>query len=140
IYTTVISSPTYNVSCYHDELREPQLHKIALPISADECIIDNMRLDSAMLPNHVEVTNLDKVFWPHNHVTKSDLLVYMREVAPYMLPFLRNRLLTVIRCPDGITKESFFQKHRPYYTPSYIKVVTIKDETFIHCDQIDALL
>ncbi len=135
-----ICAQIHTLDRYKNELREPQFHKIALPISPDECTIENMRLDLAMLPNHVEVTNLDKVFWPHHHVTKSDLLVYMREVAPYMLPFLRNRLLTVIRCPDGITKESFFQKHRPSYAPSYIKGVTIKDETFIHCDQLDALL
>src|SRR5699024_2031811 len=74
------------------------------------------------------------------HLTKGDLLVYLREIAPYMLPFLKERALTIIRSPDGMTKEHFFQKHLPSHAPSFIEGVPIDDEQFIVCNHLDALI
>ena len=58
-------------------------------------------------------TNLDKVFWPEEGITKGDLIEYYRAVAPAMLPFLRDRPLVLDRYPDGIAGKSFFQKNAP---------------------------
>jgi len=55
-------------------------------------------------------TNLDKVFWPGEGITKGDLLDYYRTVAPWMLPYLAGRPLMMDRYPDGITGKSFFQR------------------------------
>lgn len=67
----------------------------------------------------IEVTNTDKFLWPA-FFKKKDLLTYMIEISPWMLPFLKQRALTIIRCPDGIDKESFFQKSLPDYAPGFL--------------------
>src|SRR5207247_8311798 len=70
---------------------------------------------TAVMPGGVERSNLDKVFWPDAGLTKGDLLRYFEAVAPFVLPPLRGRPLTVIRFPDGIGKFSFYQKDTPKY-------------------------
>ena len=55
-------------------------------------------------------TNLDKVFWPEDGYTKGDLLAYYHAVAPFILPYLRDRPLSLNRHPNGIHGPSFFQK------------------------------
>ncbi len=57
-----------------------------------------------------KLTNLDKIYWPKEGYTKGDLIAYYREVAPVILPHLRNRAMSLHRHPDGIEGESFFQK------------------------------
>lgn len=135
-----ICTTIQSLDFHNGELREPQFKDIAIPLSPKACTYEKMQLDMAMLPKNVDITNTDKVFWPDVPVTKGELLVYMREISPYMLPFLKNRLLTMIRCPDGVTKESFYQKHLPSYAPSYVKGVQFEEETFICCDRLGALL
>jgi bifunctional non-homologous end joining protein LigD len=77
------------------------------------------------MPGGVEVKNLDKVFWPDSGQTKGDLLEYLDAASPYLLPFLRDRPLTVIRYPDGIGGPSFYQKNTPKYAPDWVKTVKL---------------
>jgi bifunctional non-homologous end joining protein LigD len=58
----------------------------------------------------VELTNLDKVFWPGLSYTKADLIEYYLRVTPFILPHLRDRPVTLRRFPNGVTGESFYQK------------------------------
>jgi bifunctional non-homologous end joining protein LigD len=71
------------------------------------------------------ITNRDKVLWPSDGYTKGDLIAYYRAVAPYLLPHLRGRPLTLERYPDGIAGESFFEKHAPKYLPNWIERVVV---------------
>lgn len=59
----------------------------------------------------VKVTNPDREFYPDIGVTKRDLIDYYTEVAEWILPHLERRPLTLVRCPQGVEKECFFQKH-----------------------------
>jgi bifunctional non-homologous end joining protein LigD len=68
----------------------------------------------------LRLTNLDKVFWPEEGITKGDLLFYYREVAPALIPHLRDRPFTMKRYPDGITGGHFFQKNAPDHMPDWI--------------------
>ncbi len=61
----------------------------------------------------VKLTNLDKVFWPDDGLTKGDLIEYYGAAAPWMLKFVRDRPLMVDRYPNGITGKSFFQRYEP---------------------------
>ncbi|HEV2403590.1 MAG TPA: DNA ligase D [Candidatus Saccharimonadales bacterium] len=61
-----------------------------------------------------ELTHLDKVFFPKHHYTKGNLIDYYRSVATYILPYLKNRPLSLNRMPNGITGESFFQKNNEH--------------------------
>jgi DNA primase len=56
-------------------------------------------------------THLDKVYWPEAGYTKSDLLDYYEKIAPFLLPYLKDRPVVMKRFPEGIDHESFFQKN-----------------------------
>src|SRR5919197_1464441 len=77
----------------------------------------------------VTFTNLDKVFWPQEGLTKGDLVEYYRAVAPVVLPHLRNRPLTVKRYPNGIDGETFFQKNAPRGTPQWVRTIRLPAES-----------
>jgi bifunctional non-homologous end joining protein LigD len=68
----------------------------------------------------VKLSNLDKVFWPDEGITKGDLLDYYRAVAPVVLPHLRDRAFTMRRYPDGAFGKAFFQKDAPKHMPEWI--------------------
>jgi DNA ligase D len=78
-----------------------------------------------MTPRRVEVTRPDKLLWPALGVTKRAYVDYLGAVADRMLPWLRDRPLSVIRAPDGVDGERYFQKNTPKYAPSWIRTVTI---------------
>jgi bifunctional non-homologous end joining protein LigD len=59
----------------------------------------------------VHLTHPDRVYWADVGVTKQDLAAYYVEVWKLMAPHLVDRPLAIVRCPDGITGECFFQKH-----------------------------
>ncbi len=57
------------------------------------------------------LTNLDKIYWPSEGYSKGDLIAYYEKVAPYMLPYLKDRPITLHRQPNGIQDAGFFQKN-----------------------------
>ena len=74
----------------------------------------------------VRVTNLEKVFWPAEHITKRDLLGYYDQLAPVILPHIRDRAMVMKRYPNGALEEFFFQKRAPSPRPDYIPVCNIE--------------
>jgi bifunctional non-homologous end joining protein LigD len=68
----------------------------------------------------LKLSNLDKPFWPDEGITKGDLLAYYRDVAPAILPHLRDRPFTMKRYPDGWKGKFFFQKDAPKHMPDWI--------------------
>jgi bifunctional non-homologous end joining protein LigD len=68
----------------------------------------------------LKLSNLDKVFFPDDGITKGDLLAYHREIAPLLVPHLRDRPFTMKRYPDGIAGGHFFQKDAPSHMPDWI--------------------
>ncbi len=69
----------------------------------------------------VRITNPEKLMWPELGILKIDYITKLIELAPYILPHARNRLLTVIRYPDGVAGKSFFQKNTPDYAPEWLE-------------------
>jgi bifunctional non-homologous end joining protein LigD len=67
------------------------------------------------------LTNLDKPLWPKEGLTKGHLIKYLIDLAPAIIPHLYNRPLTVVRYPDGIEGQFFYQKDCPDYAPEWIK-------------------
>jgi bifunctional non-homologous end joining protein LigD len=68
----------------------------------------------------LKLSNLDKVFFPDEGITKGDLIAYYRAVAPVLVPHLKNRPFTMVRYPDGIKGKHFFQKDAPSHMPEWI--------------------
>lgn len=65
--------------------------------------------------------NLDKVLWEEDGYTKGDLIRYLTQMAPYMLPHLRDRPLSLRRFPNGTRGKSFYQKQRLQGTPPWVE-------------------
>lgn len=68
----------------------------------------------------LELTHLDKIFFPKTKYTKGDLIAYYESVADYIMPYLKGRACSLNRMPNGITGESFYQKnneHLPDWVP-----------------------
>jgi bifunctional non-homologous end joining protein LigD len=91
------------------------------------------RLDLQLAGAHVSLTNLDRIYWPAARagdppVTKRDFLCYLARVGRYMLPHLADRPLTMIRMPEGIHGERFFQKHWSQSLPEFVESVTVFSE------------
>ena len=74
------------------------------------------------------LSNRDKVLWPQDGYTKGDLVGYYRAVAPFILPHLTRRPLTLQRFPDGIESESFFEKNASRSLPGWIPTVEVTSE------------
>jgi bifunctional non-homologous end joining protein LigD len=68
----------------------------------------------------LRLSNLDKPFWPEEGITKGDLLRYYREIAPIVIPHIRDRPFTMKRYPDGWRGGHFFQKDAPKHMPDWI--------------------
>ncbi|WP_282055385.1 non-homologous end-joining DNA ligase [Maribacter luteus] len=85
----------------------------------------------------------DKVFFPKSGITKRELIQYYERIAPFMLPYLIDRPLTLHRFPDGIAQKGFFQKHASDYFPDWIKTVKIKKKdgwvNHVLCNDQDTL-
>jgi bifunctional non-homologous end joining protein LigD len=73
----------------------------------------------------IQLSHLDKVFFPDDDLRKGDLVDYYRMVAPRMLPYLRERPMVMGRYPDGIADEAIIQKNVPKYFPDWISRVDV---------------
>lgn len=81
----------------------------------------NGRNETLVLDGHrIDLTNLDKVFWPQEGYTKGDVVAYYRTVAHAMLPHLVDRPESLYRTPHGIAAPGFFQKETGDLPPSWI--------------------
>lgn len=76
----------------------------------------------------LEISNLDKVLFPDDHIVKAEVIGYYLNIAPTLLNHIKGRALTLIRFPDGIYGESFYQKNRPEWAPQWIEFVTLGKE------------
>jgi bifunctional non-homologous end joining protein LigD len=76
----------------------------------------------------VALTHPDKVLFPADGITKADLARYYADVAGQMLPWLRDRPITMVRYPDGLGGQRFFQKNASSYFPGWIRRVVLGKE------------
>lgn len=59
----------------------------------------------------IKITNPDKIIYNNPKITKEDIIKYYQKVSTRMLPYLNNRIISTVRCPNGIKKDCFFKKH-----------------------------
>ncbi len=79
----------------------------------------------------IKVTNPDKLFWPEANITKLEFIETMTKLAPFVVRYAKNRMLTSIRYPHGIGDKSFFQKEKPVNTPDWVKTVMFNGKNYI---------
>lgn len=122
------------------KLREPRFHSFQHHLDVTECNWQQMQRQLNPIPESVIVTHPDKSVFPASHITKDDYLYYLQTVAPMMMPFLQDRLLTVIRYPHGVPGESFYQKNYIENLPEFITTQLVDDTHFILCNNLESLL
>lgn len=69
----------------------------------------------------LEFTNLNKLYWPVEKITKRELINYYEQMASFILPYIKDRPLSLNRYPNGITAQSFYQKDVTGKVPDWIK-------------------
>ncbi|MFN0062719.1 MAG: non-homologous end-joining DNA ligase, partial [Myxococcaceae bacterium] len=133
-------------------LRQPAFVRLRDDKLPKECTGERPLLEPPPVPEtssrekRVAFTHLDKLFWPAEGLRKGDLIDYYRSIAPWMLPYLRDRPLVLTRFPDGISGKSFFQKDAPGFAPDWIRLAPIWSESaqresrHIVADDVETLL
>lgn len=88
----------------------------------------------------VKLTNQDKIYFPKDGITKGDVIDYYQSVATYILPYLKNRPLSLNRFPNGIEEQGFYQKDAGDTIPDWIKTTQVYSESndkyidYIYCN------
>ena len=90
-----------------------------IPRDQDEVLV-------ALGERRVKLTNLRKLFWPALGITKGDLIRYYVDLAPVLLPHLRDRAMVMRRYPDGAGGKSFFMKRAPTPRPEWLATCAIE--------------
>lgn len=78
--------------------------------------------------HELQFNNLSKFYWPKEKITKRDLINYYYQVAPYILPYLKDRPQSMLRHPDGITGFSFYYKNVKGKAPDWVETYDYHSE------------
>jgi len=73
----------------------------------------------------LSLSNLDKVLYPDTGFTKGDLVAYYEAIGEVLVPHLRGRPTTLVRCPDGVDGQRFFEKMCPKHRPKWVETVDV---------------
>jgi bifunctional non-homologous end joining protein LigD len=73
----------------------------------------------------ITVSNLDKTLYPGDKFTKARVIDYYIGISKYLLPHLKDRPVTLLRFPEGVFDESFYEKDAPAFTPAWVKTVPV---------------
>ncbi|SDP35227.1 bifunctional non-homologous end joining protein LigD [Litchfieldia salsa] len=128
----------FYLELYKEQLRQPSFTRFCFDMKWSDCTWEDLQR-KIEIPVQVTITHPDKPLWKDKNITKQDYLDYLLNISPYMLPFLKDRLLTVIRFPHGMYGESFYQKNCPDYAPDFITRSQHEGIDYIVCNNIDTL-
>jgi len=92
--------------------------RVTIPESGDAKLVVDTR--------EVRLTNLNKPFWPERGITKGMLIQYYADIAPVLLPHIRDRAMVMKRYPHGAASEPFFMKRAPVPRPEWIRICSIE--------------
>ena len=87
----------------------------------------------------LKLTNLDKVLWPDEKITKAEVIKYYADLSEYIVGFLKDRPIMTRRYPLGITEQYFVQKHFPH-VPEWVKLFSFKSEHYVLCNDLPTLI
>ncbi|HUR13502.1 MAG TPA: non-homologous end-joining DNA ligase [Mycobacteriales bacterium] len=85
------------------------------------------------------LSNLDKPLYPGGF-TKGQLIDYYTRIAPVLLPHLKDRALTRVRCPDGVDGERFFEKNTPRGTPEWVRTHAVNGVDYVVAEDLPTLV
>ncbi|MFZ3589586.1 DNA ligase D [Bacillus sp. DJP31] len=125
---------------YKEQLRQPSFKQFRFDVKWEDCTWEKLQRDRMNFPDDVTITHPDKPLWPKRKIDKQSYLYYLQGVAAYLLPFLENRLLTVIRYPHGMLGEAFYQKNCPEYAPDFVQTSMSEGINYVICNNLETLV
>jgi bifunctional non-homologous end joining protein LigD len=87
----------------------------------------------------LRLTNLDKVLYPAVGFTKGQVIDFYARIGPVMLPHLHDRPVTMVRLPDGVAGERFFEKRCPGHRPQWLDTVPLDADSDIDACSLDSV-
>ncbi|HLE39933.1 MAG TPA: non-homologous end-joining DNA ligase [Nitrospirota bacterium] len=81
-----------------------------------------------MARGRLPLSNLEKDLYPSYGFTKANILEYYRGIAPFILPHLKDRALTLKRYPEGVEQDFFFEKRCPMHRPAWVKTAEVPQD------------
>ncbi len=113
-------------------------------LTGDVTAVSGPGQSSGMRIAGIRPTHPDRIFYPQSHLSKADLVRYYEQIGDRILPYIANRPLTLVRCPEGIDNECFYQKHIHETLPESLKGVRIredeKESTYIYIEDMAGLI
>ncbi|MEN6516768.1 MAG: non-homologous end-joining DNA ligase [Methanospirillum sp.] len=106
---------------------------------------EDARLEAVRKRTKAEITHPDRVLYPAAGLTKLDVIEYYLEVAPFLLPYLHGRPITMHRFPGGVGEAGFYEKDAPAGTLAFVETFTHwaeapgRDVRFVLCNNLDTL-
>lgn len=101
------------------------------------------QVDDANMTPHIKLSHPEKILYPEDKITKKEVAEYYEFIKDWMLPYIINRPLSLVRCPSNY-KQCFFQKHIEHKPPSGIHEITIKEKEgkgqYLYLDSAEGLL
>lgn len=126
-------------------LRQPSLQAFT-DIPASQCLLPTVKGKKKRKKTRIsetlpfEISHPEKPLWETPPIDKRTYIEYLQNIYPYMAPFLKDRLLTVIRYPHGIFGEPFYQKNCPDYAPEFVETRESDGIHYILCNNVDTFL
>ena len=74
-------------------------------------IKSNKTMDEIKNKDSIKLSSPDKIMYKKSKTTKEDIFKYYEKISTIMLPYIKNRIISAVRCPDGVDKDAFFKKH-----------------------------
>lgn len=125
---------------YDEQMREPHFHRFRFDLQPEQCTYQQFVQQQKNHTPEINITHPDKPLWVNPDIKKMDYIHFLQEISPYLLPFLQDRILTVIRYPHGMLGEPFYQKNVPEYAPSFIETKQQEGIEYIICSNLQSLL
>jgi len=112
---------------------------------AKEVVVEKPQALPETPASTVKISNRDRLIYPEAKVTKGDLADYYQAVAPILLPWLANRPISLVRCPQGRARHCFFQKHDAGSFGDHVHHVDVREkdgsvEPYLYVDDADGML
>ena len=113
---------------------KPEDEKELMPLKGEAEPIDNTK---GIIVEGVKISNPDKVIFNDPEITKADVIQYYLNISKRMLPYVKNRVLSIVRCPKGVSQACFYKKHPG---PGSKGIVTISENDYFYIENLAGLI
>ena len=113
---------------------KPEDERELITIKAEAEPMDNAK---GIIVEGVKISNPDKVIFNDPEITKADVIQYYLNISKRMLPYVKNRVLSIVRCPKGVSQACFYKKHPG---PGSKGIVTISENDYFYIENLAGLI